>query len=93
MSNAGEQESAVPAIANGNNNKTPINIKMIGGISALAIVLLVIAKITFSKIKYEIKRKKRRERLKHYRDTNYSNITLKGNYSRKRRGRENNRLY
>lgn len=93
LSNAGEQESAVPAIANGNNNKTPINIKMIGGISALAIVLLVIAKITFSKIKYEIKRKKRRERLKHYRDTNYSNITLKGNYSRKRRGRENNRLY
>ena len=57
-------------------NKKPINIKLAAILILSAAVIVFLARLVIMKIRYEHHKKKRRKRLKYYRETNFQNLEL-----------------
>lgn len=68
-------EQSVAAMAN-TENKKPINIKLATILILSAAVIVFLARLVIMKIRYEHHKKKRRKRLKYYRETNFQNLEL-----------------
>lgn len=69
----GENAAAAMATA---QTKKPIDIKLIAAALICLVVVLIILRFALVKLRYEHNRKKRRQRLKYYRDTNFKNLEL-----------------
>ncbi|MCJ7855144.1 D-alanyl-D-alanine carboxypeptidase [Lachnospiraceae bacterium NSJ-143] len=68
-------EEAAPVMAKAENKK-PINLRLAALLLACVLFAMFIIHALILKIRYENRRKKRRERLKRYRETNFQDIEL-----------------
>ena len=68
-------QEAVAAMAD-TDTKKPINIKLIAAALICLVVFLIILRFVIIKLRYNHRKKKRRQRLKYYRETNFKNLEL-----------------